>query len=148
MRVFEIPGEPKGKGRPRFSTVNGYVKTRTPEDTVNYENLVKLMYQKDCKQPMYEQHVPIVMDIDAFYSISKSTSKKKKDDMLQGNIRPTKKPDIDNLCKIIMDSLNKIAYYDDSQIVQATVRKYYSDTPRVRVKIYTLDEWESLMDVF
>jgi Holliday junction resolvase RusA-like endonuclease len=144
MRVFVILGEPKGKGRPRFSTVNGYVKTRTPEDTVNYENLVKLSYQKEFNGcPMYEQHEPLVMEIDAYYSIPKSTSKKKLEQMTQGKIRPTKKPDIDNMCKIIMDSLNKIAYYDDSQIVQATVNKYYSKTPRVHVRMYTLEEWEA-----
>jgi Holliday junction resolvase RusA-like endonuclease len=143
MREFIIYGEPKGKGRPRFSTVNGYVKTRTPEDTVNYENLVKLMYQKDCNEPMYEKNEPLVMEIDAYYSIPKSTSKKKLEQMTQGKIRPTKKPDIDNLCKIIMDSLNKIAYYDDSQIVQATVNKYYSKTPRVHVRMRTLEEWEA-----
>lgn len=143
MKEFIIYGEPKGKGRPRFSSVNGYVKTRTPEDTVNYENLVKLTYQKACNEPMYEQHVPVVMQIDAYYSIPKSASQKKAAQMSLGEIRPTKKPDIDNLCKIIMDSLNKIAYYDDSQIIWASVGKYYSLTPRVFVRMYTLAEWEA-----
>lgn len=142
MKVFIIYGEPKGKGRPRFSTVNGYVKTRTPEDTVSYENLVRLMYQKDCREPMYEQHEPVVMKIEAYYSIPKSTSKKKYVQMLKGTIRPTKKPDIDNMCKIIMDSLNKLAYHDDSQIVEATVKKYYSERPRVKVRMFSLDEWK------
>jgi Holliday junction resolvase RusA-like endonuclease len=141
MKEFIIYGEPKGKGRPRFSTVNGYVKTRTPEDTVNYENLVKLMYQKDCREPMYEKNEPLVMEIEAHYSIPKSASKKKAAQMSLGEIRPTKKPDIDNLCKIIMDSLNKVAYYDDSQIIWASVGKYYSLTPRVVVRMYTSIEW-------
>lgn len=50
-------------------------------------------------------------------------------------IRPTKKPDMDNIIKIIADALNGIAYYDDSQIVDTAVRKFYSDEPRVVVKI-------------
>ena len=32
--------------------------------------------------------------------------------MLEGVIRPSKKPDIDNVVKVIADSLNKIAYKD------------------------------------
>ncbi len=148
MREFIIYGEPKGKGRPRFSTVNGYVKTRTPEDTVSYENLVKLMYQKDCREPMYEPHVPVVMHIDAQYSIPKSTSKKKSLQMLKGVIRPTKKPDIDNLCKIIMDSLNKVAYHDDSQIVEVKVTKHYSALPKVVVQMYSLAEWEEYTEIW
>ena len=56
--------------------------------------------------------------------------------MLTGNLRPTKKPDLDNVAKIILDSLNKIAYDDDSQIVDLHIRKYYSDNPRVLVSLY------------
>jgi Holliday junction resolvase RusA-like endonuclease len=140
MREFTIPGEPKGKGRPRFTTAHGYVKAITPTDTVSYENLVRLMYKTSVKEPMYEQSVPIVMHISAYYGIPKSVSNKKRTAMLEGKIRPTKKPDIDNICKIIMDSLNGIAYHDDAQIVMASVDKHYSDNPRVSVCMDTYHE--------
>jgi Holliday junction resolvase RusA-like endonuclease len=55
--------------------------------------------------------------------------------MLKGIIRPTKKPDIDNVAKIILDSLNCICYKDDTQIVSLIVNKYYSQEPRVEVVI-------------
>lgn len=55
--------------------------------------------------------------------------------MLEGVIRPTKKPDIDNVCKIVLDSLNGIAYHDDTQVVDCQVRKFYSENPRVVVTI-------------
>ncbi|EGT3840206.1 RusA family crossover junction endodeoxyribonuclease, partial [Clostridioides difficile] len=48
-------------------------------------------------------------------------------------LRPNKKPDIDNVVKIIADSLNEIAYKDDTQIVEVVASKYYSDKPRVEV---------------
>lgn len=57
--------------------------------------------------------------------------------MLGEAIRPIKKPDVDNVTKIIADSLNNIAYKDDAQIVDSTVRKFYSDMPRVQVIIQT-----------
>ena len=144
MRSFTIEGEPQGKGRPRFSVVNGHVQTRTPDSTVIYENLVKLSYRYACKEPMYDKDTPLVVQIAAFYGIPKSASKKKRHEMQFEMIRPTKKPDIDNLCKVVMDSLNKIAYHDDAQVVQTTVSKYYSDYPRVSVKIYTLEEYERI----
>lgn len=55
--------------------------------------------------------------------------------MLDRKIRPTKKPDWDNIGKIICDSLNGVAYRDDAQIVDSMVRKFYSETPRVVVSI-------------
>lgn len=147
MRSFVIDGEPRGKGRPRFSSVNGQVRTRTPEGTVIYENLVRLSYQQQCGEPMYEAKVPIVMEICAFYAMPQNISRKKRLQMLNGDIRPTKKPDIDNLCKIIMDSLNKVAYYDDAQIVRAIIMKEYSDRPRVCVNMWTLEEINEAAEV-
>lgn len=146
MRAFTIEGEPKGKGRPRFSVVNGRVHTRTPDGTVIYENMVKLSYRDACKEPMYEKDVPLVVQITAFYDIPKSTSKKKRQEMLFEKLRPTKKPDIDNLCKVVLDSLNQIAYHDDAQIVKATVSKFYSDYPRVFVQLWTLEEYEKTFE--
>lgn len=55
--------------------------------------------------------------------------------MQDGYIRPTKKPDCDNIAKIICDALNGIAYYDDSQIVKIEVDKVYNETPGVDVVI-------------
>ena len=146
MRAFTIEGEPKGKGRPRFSVVNGRVHTRTPDGTVIYENMVKLSYRDACKEPMYDKDVPLVVQITAFYGIPKSTSKKKRQDMLFEKIRPTKKPDIDNLCKVVLDSLNQIAYHDDAQIVKATVSKFYSDYPRVFVQLWTQEEYDKIFE--
>ena len=62
---------------------------------------------------------------------------KKKAAMMAGQIRPTKKPDADNCAKSVLDALNKIAFDDDSQIVELHVNKYYSENPRVTI---TLEE--------
>ena len=55
--------------------------------------------------------------------------------MITDEIKPTKKPDADNIAKAVCDALNGIAYKDDSQVVDLTVRKYYSKFPRVQVFI-------------
>jgi Holliday junction resolvase RusA-like endonuclease len=132
---FTIAGEPKGKGRPKFSTINGHAQAITPERTVIYENLVKTMYAANCGNFKFPDDAQLDMSIIAYFAIPKSASKKKRQDMQDGKIRPTKKPDMDNIIKIIADALNQIAYKDDSQIVDTTIQKYYSDNPRVIVMI-------------
>lgn len=129
-----IYGEPQGKGRPRFSTVCGHVKTRTPDQTAIYENLVKTEYRNQ-SGVRFPDDAMLDVRVMAYYTIPKSISKKKRQAMLDHKVRPTKKPDFDNIGKVICDSLNGIAYRDDAQIVDAQVRKFYSDTPRVVVII-------------
>lgn len=128
---FTVPGEPKGKGRPRLGR-SGHA--YTPHDTANYENLVKV-----CFIDQYPDHVPfeneVYVDITAYYKIPKSASKKKTTDMIMGFVKPTKKPDLDNIAKIICDSLNGIAYKDDSQVTKLIVRKFYDTSPRVEVRM-------------
>ncbi|WP_278941179.1 RusA family crossover junction endodeoxyribonuclease [Anaerotruncus colihominis] len=132
---FTVLGEPAGKGRPRFSNAGPYVKAYTPEKTVSYENLVKLEYRRQCKDFRFPDGAPLDLRITAYYSIPKSASKKKRALMEQYKIRPMKKPDNDNIVKIIQDALNLIAYHDDVQIVDCQLRKFYSSNPRVVVTI-------------
>lgn len=131
---FCIHGEPQGKGRPRFSTVCGHVKPRTPDETVLYENLVKTEYRQQ-SGVRFPDDAMLDIRIFAYYSIPKSVSKKKRQAMLDKRIRPTKKPDFDNIGKVICDSLNGIAYRDDAQVVDSMVRKFYGETPKVVVTI-------------
>ena len=134
---FIVLGNPVGKGRPRF-TKTGH--TFTPKDTVNYETLVHMEYLNQCGNARFPDDAMLDMRIKAYYSIPQSKSKKKKELMRAGVIRPTKKPDMDNCIKIIADALNKIAYHDDTQIVDCQVRKFYSDDPRVEVRILEIKE--------
>jgi len=124
-----IPGKPMGKQRPKFW--NGHA--ATPTKTVNYETLVKELYIAN-KLPMLEG--AIMANISIYYDIPKSTSKKKKALMLDWEIYPTKKPDIDNILKIIFDALNGIAYKDDSQIINVSCEKKYDENARVIVNLY------------
>ena len=123
---FTIPGSPTGKARPRVTRWG----THNTEKTILYENLVKMCYQEQCQE--YTEK-PLIAFLEIYYGIPKSTPKKHIEPMLKGEIRPCKKPDIDNVCKIIFDALNGIAYKDDTQIVQLHATKFYGDTPHVSV---------------
>lgn len=133
MKII-IPGVPVGKGRPKFSTFNGHAVAYTPKLTVNYENLVKLAFQQS-GETAFDRETQLRAEIIAYFPIPKSTSKKKRGEMESGLILPTKKPDTDNIAKAILDALNGIAYYDDAQICQLHVYKFYSAEPRTEVII-------------
>ena len=135
---FIILGEPNGKGRPKFDTRGPYVRAVTPKKTANYEALVKMEYQAQCDGFMFSRDAALGMLVTAYKPIPKSTSKKKRVLMLGDIIRPTKKPDWDNVGKIVCDALNKIACCDDTQIVDGRVIKRYAEQPRVEVEIWQL----------
>lgn len=141
---FTIYGEPMGKGRPRFSTFGGRPQTYTPEKTANYEQLVKLSFLDQCGgNCKVEDDAQLYVEITAYFSVPKRDSKKMAACKHAGIIRPTKKPDCDNITKIVLDSLNKIAYSDDAQVVGCDTEKYYvrseSESARVEVTIYEIE---------
>ena len=132
---FTIPGAPQGKARPKIVRRGNFTQAFTPEKTVNYEALVKLSYQQAAGGLFLGAGVPVRVRIDAYYDTPKSGSKKKLRDMLMGLIFPTKKPDWDNIGKIVCDALNGVAYEDDTQIVDVHLIKQYDNAPRVEVTI-------------
>lgn len=139
--TFTIIGEPMGKQRPKFSRAGSFVKTYTPEATANYEQWVKLSYLQQRGDTAIIEDKEIAVTIKAYFKIPASVSKKKAEQMRLGYIRPTKKPDFDNIAKIICDALNGLAYKDDAAIVSANIEKYYApdDEPKVIVEIKTLE---------
>lgn len=129
-----IPGQPQGKARGRtfIHNVTGRPTTMTPQKTVLYENLIKSQWIQSRHELMKGM---LKVDITAYYQIPKSKSKKIKEQMSLGQIRPTTKPDADNVAKVVCDALNEVAYHDDTQIVELTVHKWYSENPRVEVEV-------------
>lgn len=129
MKII-IQGKVQAKQRPRF---NGKF-TYTPAQTKNYENWVKLSFinQYPNFKPLENE---LAVNIKAYFEIPKSVSKKKREQMLSGNIRPTIKPDLDNIAKSVLDALNGLAYLDDKQIVFLKVEKFYDVSPRVELMV-------------
>lgn len=132
---FVIPGEPQGKGRPRFARVNG--RAYTPARTVRYEDLVRQCFRHKYKNgERFGDDDEIKAVIFAYFKIQKRTSKKKREEMMLCMVHPTRVPDTDNIAKIILDPLNGLAYKDDSRVVQLIVQKRFSDEPRVEVLMW------------
>ena len=129
---FEVPGKITGKGRPRVNTMTAIA--YTPAKTKDYEELIKQYFiiKHRGVEPLEGR---ICVSVKAFVEVPKSASKKDKEKMLSGNISPTKKPDIDNIAKIVLDALNKLAFKDDNQVTKLVVEKIYSEEEKIYVKI-------------
>ena len=132
--IFTIHGSPRGKGRPRFTRTG---RVYTPAETTQYETLVGLSYRNSAKG--YKFTSPVRVTIKAFHKPPKGKSKKVTEDMLNGHILPTKKPDADNVAKIILDGLNHVAWDDDTQVVDMMVTKRYAEEPLVAVIIEEIE---------
>jgi len=131
---FEVLGEPRPKARHRTArTRDGRLIQYNDQKAIDQvENFQAQAVRFAPPEPIIG---PISLVIAAYMSIPASWPKKKKRQAREGEIRPTKKPDFDNLAKFVGDSLNGIFWQDDKQIVSARVMKFYSDRPRWEIEV-------------
>ena len=133
---FTVYGDPKGKARPRITTINNHARSFQTAKQNAVENYIKMAYLETAESVYFNGALSV--RIIAYFPIPKSASKKKREEMLIGSIRPVIKPDCDNILKCVEDALNRIAYDDDKQIVDSSISKYYSDRPRTEIEIREL----------
>jgi Holliday junction resolvase RusA-like endonuclease len=133
--AFTIPGQPQGKGRAKIVRIGGYSRMATPAKTVAYEGLVSLAAGKAMGgRDLMEGPVAVALELEC--QVPASWSKRKQQQALLGEIRPTSKPDADNTAKAILDGCNGVLWRDDAQVVELSVRKRYHHTPCVRVRVW------------
>lgn len=147
MPIVELTilGEPMGKQRPRYSQYGGFVRTYTPQKTINYESLIVHEFNEKYGKLMFEKDIPIKASVISYFGLKKSDFGKKglnksgREKMEKGFA--TTHIDIDNVLKIVFDALNSICYVDDKQICQVESTKLYTlETPRVEIVLESL--WE------
>jgi Holliday junction resolvase RusA-like endonuclease len=132
--AFTVPGVVRGKGRPRFVRATG--RTYTDAQTASYENLVKLCALQAVRELGLAEPLdaPVCVTMTARLAPAASASRKARAAMLSGEVPPAKKPDADNLAKIL-DGLNGVAWNDDAQVVSLFIRKIYAETPGLDIVI-------------
>ena len=136
--VFEVPGDPKGKGRPRFSRHGNFTKVYTDKQTLDYESTIQTFASKamGSQDPLA---TPVSVFLYVRYPIPKSYTKKRSEACLAGAERPNKKPDIDNVAKCFLDAMNEIIYLDDTQVVELHIKKLYSSLSGVDVLVMEVE---------
>lgn len=138
MISFTVPGQPQGKGRAKIVKIAGFSRMATPDKTVAYEGLIAYAAQQAMAgAPLITG--PVIVDLSMACQIPASWSKKKQQMALAGKIRPTTKPDADNVIKAVFDGCNGVVWKDDVQAVGGGWRKFYSETPAVCVMVRPLE---------
>lgn len=133
-----VPGKPMAWSRGVPKRAGKFVKTFNPTDMVNYQVQIKERFF--ATYPNWELlDTGLILLVKAYFVPPKGTSQKKLAAMLEGRLRPEKKPDFDNLAKIVGDALNQVAYTDDKLIVTGTAEKWYDMRPRLEIYIW---EWD------
>jgi Holliday junction resolvase RusA-like endonuclease len=130
-----LPITPKSKGRPRVRVVAGHAQTYTPKETVEFERSVAQLLA-DHRPPSILEG-PVTMMVTFVLPRPKRLCRKKD----SANLLPcSKKPDIDNLAKSLLDSVNRNGGYwrDDAQLQGLSMKKLYAEKhgqPRIELWI-------------
>ena len=130
-----LDGAPIGKGRPRFSFRSKFPRAYTPAKTRSYEARLRgaAIKAMGSRKPF---DGAMWVTVNAWLPIPASWSAIKRRRALSGDIRPTGRPDIDNIVKAACDALNGIVWTDDSRITELSVYKSYSDLPSLVINAH------------
>ena len=135
--VFEasIPGPPVGKGRPRASTRGGFVRLYTPPKTAQWEGLAAVVLRGLWGgQPPVED--PVSVGILALFPRPQRMLWKRKPMPREPYVQ---KPDLDNVVKAVLDSVEKAGILkDDKQVWSIDCLALYcagDENPRVEVRV-------------
>jgi len=132
--MFTVYGTPTPKGRPKFSTRGKFPVAYTPEKTKAYEFEVGMM-----ALAAMGGSKPLEGALEAFiyvtFAVPESYSKKRLEACLNGSEKHTKKPDLDNVAKCVIDGMDKIVFDNDSQITSIHATKVYGEVAKVEVMV-------------
>lgn len=130
---FTIPIEPVGQMRARSTAIGGHARTyKHAKQKAAEDKLLAFAVQYAPESPL---DCALEIVVDAYMPIPASMPKFRAEMARRGEIRPTKKPDIDNQLKHVLDAFNGIFWADDKNIVGVMARKFYSDAPRWEIEI-------------
>lgn len=133
MIRFTVHGEPVAAARAKYTNQRGRVWAYDPQKSRNYKQYVRVIAKlAGINEPKLG---PIKLSVQFYRSIPQTWTKKKQKLAADGTLKPTTKPDLDNLIKAVQDALNGIAYADDRQIIEMHISKHYSTEPRVEIAI-------------
>ena len=140
---FEVPGDPKGQGRPRIGNRRAF------KDRKDVLNEMKIREAFDRKYPDWKPvGEPVSVYIRAAYEAPKSWTKKQKLLLwFREHIWKTSTPDLDNICKSVLDAMSRAELWkDDSQVIRLSAMKFYhlTEGPGLSVHIINEDQTDAL----
>jgi Holliday junction resolvase RusA-like endonuclease len=132
---FIVPGTPTAKGR---AQPDRFGNMRTPEKTIKAERQVEELAEKAMRkrEPLFGA---IRISLTFVFDVPAGWNRAQRADALSGLMPHISKPDIDNIEKMVLDGMNGVVYYDDSQVAEVYKRKRYGSGNRIEVLVDTID---------
>lgn len=132
---FRVYGLPRPQKRARvFAGKDGKIHAIDPQVSKDWKGSVAL--QALAAKP--EAPTDKALSLSVIFLMPRPRSSPKK----RPPILHTKRPDLDNLVKAILDAIRGIYYRDDAQITEQYCRKMYHDIPGVVVKLEEIDDFQ------
>ncbi len=128
-----IPGPPRGKGRPKFAVHGKHAVVYTDAKTRSYEESIAV-HAKIAMAHRHPLEGPLSVRMLAYFPYLKDWTKAQLAAAQSGEVRPAKYPDPDNIFKCI-DAIQGIIIWNDNQIVDASISKYYDEVPRLEIVV-------------
>ncbi len=129
--AFSVAGDPVPQPRPRVSTRGGFARAYVPaKHPVHAYRAAIAAAARDAGASVHDEPVQVVIDF---------VAARPKSHLRKSGVKPDapKLPrfDIDNATKAVLDSLNGVAWADDSQVSRLVVEKSWGTEPRTTVRI-------------
>lgn len=142
---FVVFGKPYGKKNMRPMRKGAFTSMYQPKENEDYMAQTRYAFLQKYPEVGKSDWIPttkgLAVCLSAYWPIPKGTSKKKREKMLSGEIRPTTKPDCDNISKAICDAVvNGLIAHDDSQVQTLIVEKRFAEVARVEITISEREE--------
>ncbi len=134
MLIFEIHSVPRPQAQTRFRKTPLGIRVYDPSKLTKQQ----IQWQISPSAPKEPFRGSVAMDMTFFMPIPSHTSRVQRALMINGSVRPAKKPDFDNLAYIVTNAFKGIVYRDDGQVVDCAIHKYYSETPKTVVKVWEI----------
>lgn len=130
--TFTVLGAAVAKGRGRATIAGGHARIYTPAKTRDAEQtFVARSLEFRPPEPL---RGPLRLQLTFVMPCPKSAPRSLKDRL--GMYPPhVKRPDLDNLEKLVLDACNGVFWIDDAQVFDVSKRKVYGTVPMIVVRI-------------
>lgn len=137
MIEFTVPGPPGTQRRSRLFTAGG--RARAAKHPTTLREQARVREYAEGVRPEKPLQGPLRVSIHAAFPVARSWPAWRQEAAIKGAVQHTARPDADNVGKLVLDALTQSGWWrDDSQVVELTVRKVYSDRPRTVVSVVEL----------
>ena len=128
---FTIQGKPIAKARARITRYGNYDPQEAIKKRIAWEINAQLLVAVSARSNVYAPEGQ-ALDLDCCFYMPIPKSRP------PASVLHTKKPDLDNLVKMILDCITLAGlWHDDSQVVRLSAMKVYSPEPRTSVTVST-----------